>query len=171
MTVVLTSNTVISKTVKLAHNKVTLRLETIHEACMHRLNLRCIPSMLNGVCIACKPNINMYRNFPFLTRVLFKINSPKAIYPIYYESHADKFTSSCWRQEYLSSTKLLVQSSDSKISLNILISCFVCSSTIKMEAKCSSETSVDLKILHGVVSQKIELFIIIAVRTSNPIIF
>jgi hypothetical protein len=40
-------------------------------------------------------------------------------------------------------------------------------STLKMEAICSSETSVDNGI-HGVISQKMELFITTAVRTSNP---
>jgi hypothetical protein len=36
-----------------------------------------------------------------------------------------------------------------------------------MEAICSSEMSVD-KGLHGIVSQKMALFITTAVRTSNP---
>jgi hypothetical protein len=36
-----------------------------------------------------------------------------------------------------------------------------------MEAICSSKTSVDSG-LHGVIFQKMVLFIIIAVRTSNP---
>jgi hypothetical protein len=30
---------------------------------------------------------NIYQNYPFLNRVSFRINSPKAIYPIYSESH------------------------------------------------------------------------------------
>jgi hypothetical protein len=37
-----------------------------------------------------------------------------------------------------------------------------------MEAICSSETSVDFNGLHGVISQKIELLITTALRTSNP---
>jgi hypothetical protein len=40
------------------------------------------------------------------------------------------------------------------------------SSTLKMEAICYSEVSLD--ILHGSISQKIVLFITTAVRTSNP---
>jgi hypothetical protein len=36
-----------------------------------------------------------------------------------------------------------------------------------MDAICSSETSVDLNGLHGVISQKMTLFITTAVRTSN----
>jgi hypothetical protein len=43
------------------------------------------------------------------------------------------------------------------------------SSTLKMEVTCSSETSVStFSGLHGIISQKIELFITTAVRTSNP---
>jgi hypothetical protein len=38
-----------------------------------------------------------------------------------------------------------------------VVSCLDYSSTLKMEEKCSSETSVDFQRLHGVVSQKIEL--------------
>jgi hypothetical protein len=37
-----------------------------------------------------------------------------------------------------------------------------------VQAVCSSETSVDFNGLHGVISQKLELFITAAVRTSNP---
>jgi hypothetical protein len=44
------------------------------------------------------------------------------------------------------------------------------SSTLKMEAICSSETSVDVNGLHGVISQKIVLFITTAVRTSHSTI-
>jgi hypothetical protein len=47
-----------------------------------------------------------------------------------------------------------------------LDSCFAHSSTLKMEAICSSETSPDgLQVIN---SQKIELFIITVVRTSDP---
>jgi hypothetical protein len=43
-------------------------------------------------------------------------------------------------------------------------------STLKMDSKCSSETSVDFQTgyIHGIMSQKIEIFINTAVRTSNP---
>jgi hypothetical protein len=37
-----------------------------------------------------------------------------------------------------------------------------------MEAMCFSETSVDFAGLHGVISEKIELFAVTSVRTSNP---
>jgi hypothetical protein len=37
-----------------------------------------------------------------------------------------------------------------------------------MEATCSSETSADLNGIHGVISQKAELFLTTDVRTSNP---
>jgi hypothetical protein len=40
--------------------------------------------------------------------------------------------------------------------------------TLKMEPICSSETSVDTQRTHGVIFQKIVLFINTAVRTSNP---
>jgi hypothetical protein len=46
-----------------------------------------------------------------------------------------------------------------------LIPCSAYSLTLKMEAIYSSETSVDLP--HCIISQKIELFITSAVRTSN----
>jgi hypothetical protein len=39
---------------------------------------------------------------------------------------------------------------------------------LKMEATCSSETYIDFYLLHGVISQKMELFIVNAERTSNP---
>jgi hypothetical protein len=48
-----------------------------------------------------------------------------------------------------------------------LVSCSAYSSTLKMEAIYSSETSVDFNGLHGVTSQKIKLIITTAVRTSN----
>jgi hypothetical protein len=38
---------------------------------------------------------------------------------------------------------------------------------MKMEATCSSETSVDLNSLNGVISQKIKIFMTNAVRTSS----
>jgi hypothetical protein len=41
-------------------------------------------------------------------------------------------------------------------------------STLKIEATCSSETSVTFNELHSVISQKMELFITTAVRTSDP---
>jgi hypothetical protein len=41
-------------------------------------------------------------------------------------------------------------------------------STLKMEATCSSETSVDFQRLLGIISQEIELFITTTVRTTNP---
>jgi hypothetical protein len=44
-------------------------------------------------------------------------------------------------------------------------SCLAYSSTMKMEPICSSESSVDFNGLHGVISQKIELFITTALRT------
>jgi hypothetical protein len=50
----------------------------------------------------------------------------------------------------------------------ILVSCLDYYSTLKMEAKCSSETSFHFNGLHGVTSQKIELFTTTVVRTSNP---
>jgi hypothetical protein len=40
--------------------------------------------------------------------------------------------------------------------------------TLKIDARCSSETPVGLNGIHGVISQKTELFIPTAVRTSNP---
>jgi hypothetical protein len=43
------------------------------------------------------------------------------------------------------------------------------SSTVKLEAICPSEMSVDFNCLHSVISKKIELFIYIVVRASNPI--
>jgi hypothetical protein len=42
------------------------------------------------------------------------------------------------------------------------------SSTLKMEATCSSETSVHLNALHTVTTQKIEVFLTTAVKTSRP---
>jgi hypothetical protein len=42
------------------------------------------------------------------------------------------------------------------------------SSTLKMEALCSSERPLLLNGLHGVISQKTILFITTAVKTSNP---
>jgi hypothetical protein len=42
------------------------------------------------------------------------------------------------------------------------------SSTLKMEAICSSERRLHLNRLHGVTSQKMILFITTAVKTSNP---
>jgi hypothetical protein len=42
------------------------------------------------------------------------------------------------------------------------------SSALKMEAICFSETSWTLNGLHGVISQKMVLFITTAVKTSNP---
>jgi hypothetical protein len=51
-----------------------------------------------------------------------------------------------------------------------LVSCVVCSSTLKMEAICSSEIRSIFNELHCVIFQNIELFITIAVRTSNPIV-
>jgi hypothetical protein len=41
-------------------------------------------------------------------------------------------------------------------------------STLKMEATCCSETSVDTNGLYNVISQKTVLLITTAVRTSNP---
>jgi hypothetical protein len=43
--------------------------------------------------------------------------------------------------------------------------------SLKMKATSSSETWVDFNGLHGVISQKIELFITTAVRTSDATIF
>jgi hypothetical protein len=42
------------------------------------------------------------------------------------------------------------------------------SSILKMEAICFSESSAELDGLHGVISQKMILFITTAVKTSNP---
>jgi hypothetical protein len=44
------------------------------------------------------------------------------------------------------------------------------SSTLKMEATCSSETLVDIHGPHSVISQKVEDFIVTAVGTSDPIL-
>jgi hypothetical protein len=58
---------------------------------------------------------------------------------------------------------------------SLLATCFTLasglaySSTLKMEATYSSETSIDFQDVHGVISQKIDLFLTTAVRTSNPI--
>jgi hypothetical protein len=41
-------------------------------------------------------------------------------------------------------------------------------SILKMEATCSFETFLTFTELHRVISQKVELFIITAVTTSNP---
>jgi hypothetical protein len=49
----------------------------------------------------------------------------------------------------------------------ILVPCFVYSSIIIMQAKCSSETSLNFNGIHGFISQKTEHFIIITVRTSD----
>jgi hypothetical protein len=49
-----------------------------------------------------------------------------------------------------------------------LVSCLDYSATLNMEATCSSETSVDFHGLHGVISQKMELFITTAMKTSDP---
>jgi hypothetical protein len=45
-----------------------------------------------------------------------------------------------------------------------LASCLTYFSTLKMEATCSSETSVDFQDVHGVISQKIELFLTAALE-------
>jgi hypothetical protein len=50
----------------------------------------------------------------------------------------------------------------------MLVSCLAYYSTLKIEATCSFEKSVAFNELCGVISQKIELFITTAVRTSNP---
>jgi hypothetical protein len=46
---------------------------------------------------------------------------------------------------------------------------FLVCSTVKVEVTCSSKRRLALKGLHGVTFQKLELFITIAVRTTNPI--
>jgi hypothetical protein len=51
----------------------------------------------------------------------------------------------------------------------ILASSLVYSSTVKMEATCSSEHL--LTFSYGIISQKRELFITTIVRTSNPMLF
>jgi hypothetical protein len=48
----------------------------------------------------------------------------------------------------------------------MLVSYLAYSSTLKMEAICCAETSADTG-LHGLISQKTELFIVTAVRNSN----
>jgi hypothetical protein len=50
----------------------------------------------------------------------------------------------------------------------LMDSCLAYSSTLKMEASCSSETSLTFNGLHGIISQEIELSITTAVRTSHP---
>jgi hypothetical protein len=50
----------------------------------------------------------------------------------------------------------------------MLASCLAYSSILKMEATCSSETSVDFQRLTGVISQKTELFKITTANASNP---
>jgi hypothetical protein len=52
----------------------------------------------------------------------------------------------------------------------LLVLAEMISSTLTMEAICSSETSVQLNRLHGVTSQKMILFITTAVKTSNSTI-
>jgi hypothetical protein len=42
----------------------------------------------------------------------------------------------------------------------MLVSCLAYSPTLKMEATCSSETSLNFNKLYGIISQKTELFII-----------
>jgi hypothetical protein len=49
-----------------------------------------------------------------------------------------------------------------------LVSCWAYSSTLKMEAICSSKCWLPFNGLHGVIPQKVELFIITAVSASNP---
>jgi hypothetical protein len=51
-------------------------------------------------------------------------------------------------------------------STGLLVSCLVYYLNLKREATRSSEMSVDFNGPHGVISQKIELFIITAERTS-----
>jgi hypothetical protein len=50
----------------------------------------------------------------------------------------------------------------------ILVSCLSYSSTLKKGGTCPCETSLIFYKLHDFISQKIELFINTAVRTSNP---
>jgi hypothetical protein len=50
----------------------------------------------------------------------------------------------------------------------MLVSCLAYSLTLEMGATCSSKTSVDFSRLHGIISQKTELFITTTVWTSNP---
>jgi hypothetical protein len=67
-----------------------------------------------------------------------------------------------WRK--MSQTALLATSI-------MLVSCSVYSFALKMEATCSSETlkhRFTFSVLHGIISQKIKLFITTVVRTSNP---
>jgi hypothetical protein len=45
------------------------------------------------------------------------------------------------------------------------------SSVLKMVETCSSETSVNFNKLHGIIFQKIELYITTAVRTLNPVLY
>jgi hypothetical protein len=51
----------------------------------------------------------------------------------------------------------------------ILLSCLACSPTLKIQAKRSSETSVDFERTTRRYTQKIELFITTVVRTSKPV--
>jgi hypothetical protein len=46
----------------------------------------------------------------------------------------------------------------------MLVSCL-----LKVEVICSCETTIDFNILHGVISQMIEIFISMAVRITCPI--
>jgi hypothetical protein len=48
--------------------------------------------------------------------------------------------------------------------------CSAYSSILKIKATCSSETSVDIKRLHGFITQKIVLFIIFMVWFAGPVI-
>jgi hypothetical protein len=50
----------------------------------------------------------------------------------------------------------------------ILVSCLAYSSTLKTEATCSSEKPVDFNGLYGVMSQKTDLILTNAVKTSDP---
>jgi hypothetical protein len=49
----------------------------------------------------------------------------------------------------------------------MLVSCLAYSSTLKMEATCSSEMLADFNGLYGVMSQKTDLYVTNAVRTSD----
>jgi hypothetical protein len=50
----------------------------------------------------------------------------------------------------------------------MLVSCLAYFSTLKIEATCSSKTSINFSALRGVIFEKMKLFITSAARTSHP---
>jgi hypothetical protein len=79
---------------------------------------------------------------------------------------SEEHTATIFRVEKLSSAINQHEASRKQRSASRLFLAQLIFSTLKVEEICSSETSVDT--LHGVISQKMVLFITTAERTSNP---